>query len=99
MISSISGNMISLIDVLHRLYRKSSNISRTLVGNKIVDHSDVVGASPAGAAPTTSSFWQTLGFNGLDKDNYKTRRGIVDRGIWCALNERLDGIFSDIIAC
>ena len=36
-------------------YRKVSNISRTLVGNKIVDHSDVVGASPVGAAPTTSS--------------------------------------------
>ena len=27
-----------------------------LVGNEIVDHSDVVGASPVGAAPTTSSF-------------------------------------------
>ena len=25
------------------------------MGNKIVDHSDVVGASPVGAAPTTSS--------------------------------------------
>ena len=37
-------------------YRKVSNISRTLVGNKIVDHSDAVGASPVGAAPTTSSF-------------------------------------------
>ena len=37
-------------------YRKTSNISRTLVGNKIVDHSHVVGASPVGAAPTTSSF-------------------------------------------
>ena len=36
-------------------YRKVSNIRRTL-GNKIVDHSDVVGASPVGAAPTTSSF-------------------------------------------
>ena len=35
---------------------KTSNISRTLVGNKIVDNSDVVGASPVGAAPTTSSF-------------------------------------------
>ena len=30
-------------------------LSRTLVGNKLVDHSDVVGASPVGAAPTTSS--------------------------------------------
>ena len=37
-------------------YRKTSNISPTLVGNKIVDNSDVVGASPVGAAPTTSSF-------------------------------------------
>ena len=36
-------------------YRKTFNISRTLVGNKIVDNSDVVGASPVGAAPTTSS--------------------------------------------
>ena len=33
-----------------------SNIRRTLDGNNIVDHSDVVGASPVGAAPTTSSF-------------------------------------------
>ena len=37
-------------------YRKTSHISRILVGNKIVDISDVVGASPVGAAPTTSSF-------------------------------------------
>ena len=37
-------------------YRKTSNISSTSAGNKIVDNSDVVGASPVGAAPTTSSF-------------------------------------------
>ena len=36
-------------------YHQLSNISRTLVGNKIVDHSDVVGASPTGDAPSTSS--------------------------------------------
>ena len=42
-------------DVCHH-YRQVSNISRTLVGNKIVDHSDVVGASPVGAAPITFSF-------------------------------------------
>ena len=35
-------------------YHQTSNISHTLVGNKIVDHSDVVGALPVGAAPTTS---------------------------------------------
>ena len=33
-----------------------SNIRHTFVGNKIVDLSDVVGASPVGAAPATSSF-------------------------------------------
>ena len=38
------------------MHRQASNISRTLVGHKIVDHSDVVGASPVGPGPTTSSF-------------------------------------------
>ena len=37
-------------------YRKTSNIKRTLVGDTIVVHSDIVGASPVGDAPTTSSF-------------------------------------------
>ena len=36
-------------------YRQVSNIRRTLIGNKIVDNSDIVGASPVGAAPTASS--------------------------------------------
>ena len=36
------------------IYRQTYNISRTLAGNKIVDHSGVVGA--ARAAPITSSF-------------------------------------------
>ena len=40
-------------DVPH-FYRQISNIRRTLEGNKL-DNSDVVGASPVGAAPTTSS--------------------------------------------
>ena len=38
------------------VHRQTSDISPTLVGNQIVDHSDVVGAWPIGAAPTTSSF-------------------------------------------
>ena len=37
-------------------YRQTTNISHTLVSNKIIDISDVVGASPVGVAPTTSSF-------------------------------------------
>ena len=38
------------------MYRQVYNIRRILLSNKIVDRSDVVGASPVGAAPTTSSF-------------------------------------------
>ena len=38
------------------IYRETSNISQTSAGNKIVDHPDVVGASPVGAAPPTSLF-------------------------------------------
>ena len=37
-------------------YLQNSIISHTLVGNEIIDHSDVVGASPVSAALTTSSF-------------------------------------------
>ena len=49
--------LVSVIPTCENLrYGKTSNMSRTLVGNNIVDHSDVVGASPVGAAPTTSSF-------------------------------------------
>ena len=39
----------------HLNCHQTSNVSCTL-GNKIVDHSDVVGASPVGTVPTTSSF-------------------------------------------
>ena len=37
-------------------YRQTSNTSRTLIGKNIFGQSDVVGAPPVGAAPTTSSF-------------------------------------------
>ena len=43
-------------EIFQATYLQTSNISGTLVGNEIVDHSDVVGASPVGPAPTTSSF-------------------------------------------
>ena len=38
------------------IYCQTYNMRQTLVGNKLVDHSYVVGASPVGAASTTSSF-------------------------------------------
>ena len=37
-------------------YRQTSEISHTLVANKVIDHLDVVGASAAGAAPNIFSF-------------------------------------------
>ena len=43
-------------DTLFDMYSQTFNISHTLAGNKLVGHSNVVGASPVGAAPTTSSF-------------------------------------------
>ena len=46
----------SALKASYEVYPQVSNIRCTLVGNKIVDHSAVVGASPVGAAPTTSSF-------------------------------------------
>ena len=51
-----SGWHMVVCYVIQMTYRHVSNVRRTLIGNKIVDHSDVVGASPVGAAPTTSSF-------------------------------------------
>ena len=64
-------------------YRQVSNIRRTLVGNEIVDHSDIVGASPVGAAPTTSSsrlntWLQWIGQKQLQDET----RSFV---IWCVL--------------
>ena len=37
-------------------YRQTSYISRILIDNELIDHSDVVRASPVDAAPTTYSF-------------------------------------------
>ena len=70
---------------------QTSNISRTAVGNKIVDHSDVVGASPVGAAPTTSLF----STNHLASVDWPKTTAMRDEEhlsfeIWYALYYRLD---------
>ena len=54
--ANLSWFFVIILIINKWYYRKTSNISRTLVGNKIVDNSDVVRASPVGFAPTTSSF-------------------------------------------
>ena len=40
-------------EVSFSLYRQTSNISRTLAGNKTVDHSDVVGAATGASSFST----------------------------------------------
>ena len=55
-------------------YRKTSNIRRALVGNTIVNHSDVVGASPVGAAPTNLHLHSRLNVKGFGNDSRKTPR-------------------------
>ena len=68
------------------IYRQTSNIRRTWVGNIIVDHSDVVGASPVGAAPTTSSF-STQHMASMDWPKATARRdgNHLSFHIWCVL--------------
>ena len=51
-----TGRHETLIYETDSMYRQVSNISRAVTGNNIVDHSDVVGASPVGAAHAASSF-------------------------------------------
>ena len=53
---NVGNNFINILTAYKVIYRQFSNIRRTSLGNKIVDHSDVVGASPVSAASTTSSF-------------------------------------------
>ena len=74
-------------------YCQTSNIIHILVCNKIVDHSDVVGASPVGAAPTTSSFltphlasmvWAKSTARQEDQNH-------LNFGMWCMLYQRFYG--------
>ena len=65
---------LAIWNEISHYYRQVSNIRRTLLGNKFVDHSDVVGASPVGAAPTTSSF-STYRLASLDWTKTTSRRG------------------------
>ena len=60
LIDQVFSNTISItinqIRVGYWYYCHTSNIGHTLVGTTLVDHSNVVGASPVSAVPTTFSF-------------------------------------------
>ena len=69
--------------LLYVTYRQTSNISHTLVGNAIVDHSDVVGASPVSAAPTTSfSTWHMASMYWAKTTARRDEKHFII-GIWC----------------
>ena len=67
-------------------YHQISNIRHTSVGNKFVDHSDVVGASPPGAAPTS---FLTQHVASMDCANTTATRDKkhLSFGIWCRILE------------
>ena len=68
------------------IYHQVSNIRPTLAGNLIVDHSDVIGASPVGAAPTTSSaFAEHLASIYCAKTTAGRDEKRLSFGIWCNL--------------
>ena len=52
----ITWHVINYETQVNYHHHHTSNLSHTLVGNKIFDYSEVIGASPVAAAPTTSSF-------------------------------------------
>ena len=68
-------------------YRQISKTRCTLAGNQNVDHSHVVGASPVGAAPTTSSFstWHLASID-CAKTTARHDEKHLSFGIWCELN-------------
>ena len=84
--SILSNGKTQTMNYLYLHYRQVSNISLTLLGNKIVDHSDVVGASPVGAAPTTSSFLtQHLASMDCAKTTARGDEKRLSFGSWCVL--------------
>ena len=52
----VSRQNHDLIMLINCLICQTSNMRCTIIGNSLVDHSNVVGASPVITAPTTSSF-------------------------------------------
>ena len=70
------------------IYRQTFDISRTLVRNDIVDHWDVAGVLPVGAAPTASSFStgsQLTWFQWIRQTTARQDENHLSFVIWCTL--------------
>ena len=86
LLSYITGQLHLHSRPIYTSYRWVSNTRRTLAGNKFVDHSDVVGATSNGAAPTTSSFstWQLASMD-WPKATARRDEKHLSFGFWCIL--------------
>ena len=75
------------------IYCQTCNIWCTSVGNKIVEHSDKVGASPVSTAPTTSSFsiYHLASMDWAKTTLLEWETSKFD--IWCGLFERFDSSY------
>ena len=94
----MNEKVIKLWNTGYKNHHKASNISRTLVGNKIVDNSDAVGASPVGAVPTTSSFpTQHPASTDRAKTTARGHKKHLSFEIWCALYQRSHGTSKSLI--
>ena len=100
-VSTFQENKLSNINFLtiwnlvlsRQIYRHASNIIRIVVGNKIVDHADVVGAYRR-CSNYVFILNLTPGFNGLGKDNCTTRRETLKFGDLVDRYYRFDDIVS-----
>ena len=66
-------------------YHQTCNIKHTLVGNHIIDHSDVLEYRLSRCPNNIFIFDLTPGFNGMGNDNCRTRENHLSFGIWCYL--------------
>ena len=75
-----------IVYLIYTICHETSDIRRVLVGKKLVDLSDVVGASPVGVDPTTSSF-STYHLASMDWAKTTTRwdENNLSFVIWCGL--------------
>ena len=83
-ISTIGILVRKYLEKKQEIYCQISNIRCILIGNKIVDHSDAVGASPVSAA-STIILNLSPDFNRLCRDKCKTKRENLSFVIWCTL--------------
>ena len=84
-IAIITTIIILAVAAVTTTYRQVSDIRRTLVGNWI-NNSDVVGASPVGAAPTASSFftWHLASMYWAKTTASRDENKKLS-GVWCVL--------------